>query len=351
MNPFEAPKPFPGTPVLPWPQGSPPPPLPPGKAGIAIRVRRARFDTPNFHRARVVGVDDQPLWHGLDRAVAVTDPGSHLVEVRNDTGAESVRLVRATAGEITEWHMWSPASAGRVPGVLVPAGSPRRRPGAGLWGFFAGMAALAAGPLLLAPETRAGRIAMVFYMLLIVPVTIVVWSRAKAAIDHRYRVAASTEAQAPPADAAFLAHGDVPPGLAGTGHGVLLLTGDLRVSYTQDGRDVLVRPVTDPNAWVPWPTLTIDGTARPFAWHNWAYRLPPGPHELLVTPKPPAHTGANPTITTTPVRVRVDIRPGETTHLRLTVHATVAVVSDPPAPVHTTSLTAFTATVESAPQH
>ncbi|GAB7045679.1 hypothetical protein [Catenuloplanes indicus] len=350
MNPFEAPRPFPGAPVLPWPERTPPPPLPPGTAGIAVRVRRARFDSPNFRRSRAIGLDDRPLWHGLDRAVVVTAPGEHLVEVRDETGAESVRRVRATAGEITEWHMWSPASYGRVPGMLVPAGSPRRRPGPGIWPILLAPALLAAGPLLLAPESRAGRIAMLIYMLLVMPLTILAYSRVKGVIDRRYRVAMSTEARAEPSDVMFLAHGDVPPGLAGAAHGVLLLTGDTTLEYTRDGREIAVRPVTDPHAWIRWPALRIDGADRPFAWHNWAYRLPPGPHELLVTPRPPAGAGDQARITTTPVRVRVDIRPGETTHLRLTVHATVTVVSAAPSPGAATSLTSFTATVEPAPQ-
>ncbi|GAB7036553.1 MULTISPECIES: hypothetical protein [Catenuloplanes] len=354
-NPFDAPKPFPGTPVLPWPATAPAPALPPGTAGIAIRVRRGGFDSPHFRAARAIGVDDRPLWHGLDRAVAVVEPGTHLVEVRDDTGAESIRRVEAVAGEITEWHMWSPATYGRVPGILVPAAQARRRPGPHAWGIVAGFAAMAVVPQLLG---GLGGVVVLIGMLAAFPLALFGVGRIKKVIDDRYRVAVSTAAEgrtdpAEAEDGMFLGHADVPPGVADTTHGVLLLTADTTLKYSKDGRDMILRPTVDRNTWIPWPRLTIDGRSRRLAWQNWAYRLPPGPHELLVTPQAPATPdnvpGVAPQVTVTPVRVPVDIRAGETTRLHLTVHATVAVRSNPPAPVRSTSLTDFTATVEAGP--
>ena len=356
MNPFHAPRPFPGAPVLPWPPGSPPPPLPPGAAGVSVWIRGAPHDSPQFRKARAVGIDDTPMWHGMDRAVIVTTPGDHVVEVRDDAGAESTRLVRATAGEIAEWQLWSPATYGRVPGVLVPASSPRRRPGMGMWGLLAALAALGLPPVLIGPDTRPGRIAMTVWMIVAVPLTLLVYSRVKAAVDRRYRRSVSTEAHADPRAAdtgMFLADGAVPDVLADAHRGALSLTVTTTTTYTKDGRQVAVRPAVDRNAWLRWPALTIDGTERPLGWQNWCYRLPPGPHELVVTPRPPATPdnapGVTPQLTVTPARVPVTVRPGEVVHLRLTVHATVAVASNPASETRSTSLTAFTATVEVSP--
>lgn len=333
------PTPYPGAPVLAEPMGGSATRdlaarLPAGKAGISVRIRTRRGDISNFVAPRMVGVDDRPMWRGLGRLTVVTDPGDHLVEVRGRYSAETARLVRARAGEIVELEYWTPASIGNVDGLLTLAPA-RRRMGAGIWPVVAGFAAMG-GVALLAQaaagdQPGAGLSGAVAVLLLVAPLAVIVaWSRIKRRSDRRYRAAVSYEATADPrtADAGmFLGDGDVPAGVADANHGVLVVTATSEQEYVWNGIQVGARPTADPHAWLPWPALTIDGVPRPFSWRTWCYRLPPGPHEVTVTPRPPVPapgadgggTPAAPECRVAPAVVKVEITAGGVARLNLRV--------------------------------
>lgn len=333
------PTPYPGAPVLAEPAGGSAARdlaarLPAGTAGISVRVRTRRGDLPNFVAPRMVGVDDRPMWHGLGRLTVVTEPGDHLVEVRGRHSAETARLVRVRAGEIVELEYWTPASIGNVDGLLTVAPA-RRRMGAGIWPVVAGFAAMG-GVALLAQaasgdQPGAGLSGAVAALLLIVPVAVIVaWSRVKRHIDRRHRAAVSHEAAADRRAAQtgmFLGDGDVPAGLADAGHGVLVVTATSEQEYVWNGIQVGARPTADPHAWLPWPALAIDGVSRPFSWRTWCYRLPPGPHELTVTARPPVPVsgadGGGPSVApagrVVPATVRVEVTAGAVTRLDLRI--------------------------------
>src|SRR5262249_23320860 len=133
-------------------------------------------------------------------------------------------------------------------------------------------------------------------------------------LDQRYRAAASTEATGRPwpgDDTRFVGDGPCPPSLARDGHGVLVITAQSSREDTWNGTRLARVPATDPNAWLPWPSLTIDGTPYPLSWRTWCYRLPAGVHEVRVEPE----------------TVRVTVSAGRVTRLDVTVSARIAVSS------------------------
>ncbi|MBC6458512.1 hypothetical protein [Actinomadura sp. HBU206391] len=363
--------PYPGAPVVSWPVGEAAPELPAGKAGISVWIRTRAIDPPSFVAPRAVGVDDRPMWHGLGRMVVVTEPGEHLVEVGGwVSSVETARLVRVRAGEIVELEYWKPASFGSVDGVLVPAPA-RRRLGSGGWGVVAGFLALMCVAWLAeATEEASKAVFAVFTALFFVaPLAVVVlWSLVKRRIDRRYRVAMSYEATADTRAAdtgMFLGDGDAPAGLADGIHGVLVVTGTAARKYVWNRLTppAMTFPTADPNAWLPWPSMIIDGVERPFSWRRWCYRLPPGKHEVTVTVRPPllgegqdrgdkdrgdkdrgdkdrGRFGAE------PVTVTVDIAAGRVTRLDLRVKATTEVVSTTRDRRGPTEPTRFEASVE-----
>ncbi|MEU8801413.1 hypothetical protein [Spirillospora sp. NPDC048819] len=271
---------------------------------------------------KAVGVDGRPVWHGVGRMVAVTEPGEHLVEVWGHGSAETVRGIRAEAGQVAELDYRMPASMGGAEGVLVPApGSRRRRMGSGVrWGWVPILVVSAAWLIdewRDLPETSAVGVGVLVCAVLAGVLAVAVKQRA----DRRYRVRMSHEAGADPRAAEtgmFLADGRCPAGIAEGDIGALLITETAERKYSWNGLGFGRRPVTDPNAWLPWPTLAIDGARRPFAWRSWCYRLPPGAHEVTVEPasdRPKSETAA----------VKVEIAPGRVTRVDLRVKADVAV--------------------------
>ncbi|SBT47679.1 serine/threonine-protein kinase [Micromonospora auratinigra] len=332
-------------PIVPWPMGGAPPVLPPGTAGVSVRVRTRRADPATWVQLKSVGVDDQPVWRGYGRAVTVVEPGEHLVEVRGPSAAETARRVTVREGEIAELEYFVPASYGIVDGLLARP-PVRRRPGAAAWVFAVPLFAASWVPFLPPPPTTAiagaGAAGLAAGMIGLA----VLVSKGKQAIDRRRRVAASYEAAGDVRAAdrgMFLGDGEPPEGLTDAGHGALVVTGRSAQQYRWNGLAATSRPADDPNSWVPWPLLSIDGEPRPFSWRSWAYRLPPGEHELLVTPRPPA--GAEVT-TPDPVRVPVRITAGAVTRLDLTVTSRTETRSVRRGTRVPTEVTGFTATVE-----
>ncbi|MFJ8580229.1 hypothetical protein [Micromonospora sp. NPDC093277] len=335
---------YPEAPVLPWSAGQPPPTLPAGTAGISVHVRSRGTDPVTWDAYKAVGVDDRPMWQGLGRMVVVTAPGEHLVEVRGRFSAETVRRVRVAAGEIVELDCWAPASFGQPESVLVPTPG-GRRPGAGAWVVLAPIAALAAFAL---GATRAGlpvtpplAVALLLSPLLAVAVV----SLVKRHLDLAYRVRSSREAveDVRAADTGmFLADGAPPAGLTDGAHGALVVTGTARLDYRWNGMRVGTPATLDPNSWVPWPTLTIDGALRPFSWRTWAYRLPAGEHEVVVAVHSPAPD--RPEVSRVAVRVRVAA--GQLTRLQLRADTRTEVRANHGRQRVPTELAGFTATVE-----
>lgn len=336
---------YPDAPVTPWPAGGPPPALPPGAAGVSVRIRTRATDPANWVRLKAVGVDDQPMWRGHGRMVAVVEPGEHLVEVRGAASAESVRRVTVRAGEVAELEYFMPASYGTVEGLLTRAPA-RRRPGPGAWVIVAPLLAAFCFPLLpratstpVAAAATVGLVAVMIGLMLLV-------SRGKRAIDRRRRVAASEEAAGDVRGAErgmFLGDGEPPAGLTDAAHGALVVTGVSAQEYRWNGRGALAQPAQDPNSWIPWPVLAIDGEPRRFSWRTWAYRLPPGEHEVLVRARPPAGAEVAPP---EPVRVPVRITAGRVTRLELRVRTRTEVRSARQGTEIPTVVTRFTATVE-----
>jgi hypothetical protein len=211
--------------------------------------------------------------------------------------------------------------------------------------MLAPFAALAAFALVVTradlPVTPPLAVAMLLSPLL--AVTLV--SLVKRRLDRAYRVQASREAaeDVRAADTGmFLADGAPPAGLADDGHGALVVTGTARLEYRWNGMRVGTPATLDPNSWVPWPTLTVDGRPRPFSWRTWAYRLPPGEHEVAVAVRSPAPD--RPEVTRVPVRVRVAV--GQVTRLELRVDARTEVRANRGRQRVPTELAGFTATVE-----
>ncbi|MEU7798104.1 hypothetical protein AB0J14_19530 [Micromonospora arborensis] len=348
MNRWERllpPTPFPGASTVAWPVGQPAPGLPAGKAGISVRIRTRTTDPANWVSAKAVGVDDQPMWHGVGRMVVVTDPGEHLVEVRGRLSAETARRVRLRAGEIAELEYWTPASFGGADGVLVPAPA-RRRLGSGVSGIAAAFLTLACVALVADAAGVRPNAALVAALFAITAAATVLIIRAKRRVDRRYRAEVSHEVDADARTAetgAFLGDGTPPPSLADGGHGVLVVTATATREYVWNGTQVAARPSVDPNAWLPWPSLLIDGVGRPLSWRTWCYRLPPGRHEVTVTARPPL--GGAGAVGVRPATVTVEVAAGQETRLDLRVKARVEVRSasrDRSAP---TELTGFEADV------
>lgn len=336
---------YPDAPVTPWPVGGPAPTLPPGAAGVSVRIRTRAADPPTWVQLKAVGVDDRPMWRGYGRMVTVVAPGEHLVEVRGAASAESVRRVTVRAGEIAELEYFMPASYGSVEGLLARP-PVRRRPGPGAWVIVAPLLAAFCFPLLprtgstpVAAAATVGLVAVMIGLALLV-------SRGKRAIDRRRRVAASTEAAGDLRGAdrgMLLADGEPPAGLTDAAHGALVVTGVSAQEYRWNGLGALSRPAQDPNSWIPWPLLSIDGERRPFSWRTWAYRLPPGEHEVLVQVRPP---GGAEVAAPEPVRVPVRITAGQVTRLELRVRTRTEVQSVQRGSETPTRVTRFTATVE-----
>ncbi|MEV4759550.1 hypothetical protein AB0J86_31260 [Micromonospora sp. NPDC049559] len=343
---------YPGAPVLPWPDGEPAPSLPDGTAGISVRIRTRTTDPANWVATRAVGVDDRPMWHGVGRMVVVTEPGEHLVELRGRAATETARLVRPGVGEIAELEYWMPASFGAAEGVLVPAPA-RRRLGSGISGFVAALAALAVVVLLAdAAGLRPGPL-LVAALFVLAAAAAVLTVKVKGAADRRYRAEVSSEAGAgAPASVAenglFLGDGPPPAGLAGGDRGLLVVTAGAERDYVWNGIRVGVRPNADPNAWLPWPTLSIDGVAHPLSWRTWCYRLAPGEHEVRVLARPPRRGGQGEPVAPAgePVTVRVPVVAGRITRLDLRAKATVEVAAASRDRAAPTELTRFAATVE-----
>jgi hypothetical protein len=253
--------------------------------------------------------------------------------------------VTVRAGEIAELEFFMPASYGTVEGVLSRP-PVRRRPGPGAWVFVVPLLAALWFPLLpgrpsppVAAAAAVGLIATMIGLLLLV-------SRGKRAIDQRRRVAASDEAAGDVREAdrgMFLGDGEPPAGLTDGGHGALVVTGVSAQEYRWNGLGAISRPAEDPNSWIPWPVLSIDGERHPFSWRTWAYRLPPGEHEVLVEARPPA--GAE-VAAPEPVRVPVRITAGQVTRLELGVRTRTEVHSVRQGTRLPTQVTRFTATVE-----
>lgn len=336
----------PDAPVLPWPVGQPAPALPAGAAGIAVHVRSRSTDPMSWDAHKAVGVDDRPMWQGLGRMVVLTTPGAHLVEVRGRFSTETARRVRVAAGQIVELDYWTPASYFPVDGVLVPAPA-RRRPGHGVLPLVVPAVAFALLlVLVLAAGVRADGPVPVLFLLGAVLVTVVA-TRVKRRRDLDYRAAVSVEAADGDADhGLFLADGEPPAGLADDRHGLLVVRATAWLRYDWNGRGALVPATKDPNAWLPWPVLAVDGEARPFSWRGWAYRLPPGEHLVTVSLRSPAPD--RPTVTTVPVRVRLTA--GQVTRLDLPVRATLAVHSRRPGERFPTDVVSYTPTVTPKPR-
>jgi hypothetical protein len=187
----------------------------------------------------------------------------------------------------------------------------------------------------------SGPLAVAF--LLSAPVTALLVSRLKRRLDRAYRARVSTEAAGDDraaGTAMFLADGEPPADLADDRHGVLVVTGRAWLEYVWNGRSALVPATQDPNSWLPWPALAVDGTPRPFSWRSWAYRLPPGEHEVTVAVRSPAGEAGPPV----PALVRVTA--GGVTRLDLRVKARTEVRSVRPGARVPTELTGFSATVD-----
>lgn len=333
---------YPQAPVLPWPVGQAAPALPAGTAGVAVHVRSRGSDPGTWDAHKAVGVDDRPMWQGLGRMVVVTTPGAHLVEVRGRFSAETVRRVRVAPGEIVELDYWTPASYGRVDGVLTPAPG-RRRPGAGAWVVLAPFAALAAFALVITGAGLPLTPPLAVAFLLSAPLAAALVSLVKRRADRAHRVGASREAAGDvrAADTGmFLADGEPPAALVDAGHGALVVTGIAELEYRWNGMRVGTPATLDPNSWVPWPTLAVDGVTRPFSWRGWAYRLAPGEHEVTVAVHGPDRREA----TRVPLRVRVTA--GRITRLDLRVRTRTEVRADQGRQRVPTELAAFRATVE-----
>lgn len=347
MNRWEKLRPataYPEAPVLPWPVGQAPPALPAGAAGISVHLRSRGSDPGTWDGHKAVGVDNRPMWHGLGRMVVVTGPGEHLVEVRGRFSTDTVRRVRVAAGEIVELDCWTPASYGQPESVLVPAPG-RRRPGAGAWVVLAPFAALAAFALVVTQAKVPASPLVAVAFLLCAPLAAAAVSLTKRHFDRAYRIQASREAaeDVRAADEGmFLADGEPPAGLTDDAHGALVVTATARLEYRWNGMGVGTPATLDPNSWVPWPALTIDGTPRPFSWRTWAYRLRPGEHEVMVAVRSPAPD--RPEVTRVPVRVRVTA--GQVTRLELRVHTRTEVRANRGRQRVPTELAGFTATVE-----
>ncbi|MCW3817243.1 hypothetical protein ONA91_22580 [Micromonospora sp. DR5-3] len=336
---------YPEAPVVPWPVGGPAPALPPGMAGVSVRVRTRGSDPATWLQLKAVGVDDRPMWRGYGRMVTVVEPGEHLVEVRGPGSAESVRRVSVRPGEVAELEYFMPASYGTVEGMLARP-PVRRRPGPGAWVFVLPLLATSSFPLLpgkLSPPVAAAAAAGLIAGL--VGLTLLV-SRGKRAIDRRRRVAASYESTGDVRDAdrgMFLGDGEPPAGLTDAGRGALVVTGVSAQEYRWNGLGVVSEPAEDPNSWIPWPVLSIDGERRPFSWRTWAYRLPPGEHEVTVEMRAP---GGAEVAAPEPVRVPVRIVAGQVTRLDLRVNTRTEVHSTKRGARVPTQVTRFTATVE-----
>ncbi|GAB7045149.1 hypothetical protein JCM9534A_02750 [Catenuloplanes indicus JCM 9534] len=355
---------FEGAQVMPWPENTPRPQPPPGTAGIAVWVRRSRHDPNHWGHGHGVGVDDRPLFWGLGRMVTFVEPGEHRAEVRNRGVVSSARTVRVAAGEVAELEFWTPASFDSTArGVLAPAPA-RHRIGSGSGvqpAFFGTLVACGAVAVLLPDAVPQFVLGVTVAAMLVLPV-LAVWAYVawKRAADRRYRREISAEARDTPGAAMFLGEGTAPGGLTDAAHGAVVVTCVLKHHYRWNDRSGLMIPDQDPNAWVPAPTLTVDGRPQPFGFLNWAYRLPAGPHTLTVTPRPPvqapigeqwrhiAPPPVTPVIDAPPGTVRVDITAGQVTHLTITVEATTAVQFVAVSASAPTVLTGFTATVTSA---
>ncbi|WP_143043784.1 hypothetical protein [Nonomuraea jiangxiensis] len=280
--------------------------------------------------------------------VVVTESGEHLVEVRGRSSAETARLVRARAGEITELEYWTPASIGGADGVLVRAPA-RRRMGAGHFGIAVAYLALAGATLLANAAGLQPTAALLVALLMIVVVATVSWSLMKRRIDRRYRAAVSYEADsdARASDVGmFLGDGVAPSGSADGSRGLLVVTATAARDYTWNGTRIAAQPTTDPNAWLPWPALSIDGVRRPFGWRTWCYRLPPGEHEVTVVVRAPGLATGQGCDGAEPTTVRVRIAAGQVTRLDLRVRATIEVRATFPDRSAPTEVTRFTAAVD-----
>ncbi|MFK3979032.1 hypothetical protein ACI2K4_01505 [Micromonospora sp. NPDC050397] len=326
-------------------------------AGISVRVRTRSTDPANFVSAKAIGVDDRPMWHGVGRAVVLTDPGDHLVEVRGRSSTETTRLVRLHTGQIAELEYWVPASFGGADGVLVPAPA-RRRLGSGGWGFAAALLAVACVVLVADAAGLRPNAALVAAVFVVAVAAAALTIGAKRRVDRRYRAAVSPEVDTDVRAAragVFLGDAAAPAGLADDGHGVLVVTATATRQYVWNGTQVAARPSTDPNAWLPWPSLLIDGVARPLSWRTWCYRLPAGRHEVTVVARPPrqgAQAGGD-VPAAGRATVTVEIAAGRETRLDLRVEATVEVrtaARDRSAPTELTRFEARVKLTASAPK-
>lgn len=309
--------PDPAFPVLAWPEHLPPPPLPAGHGGIAVRSRSgsswvAPYGTP----VRNIGIDDQVLWHGWGRMVAVVPPGEHVVEVRGER-VEAVRSVTVAAGELVELEYAAPRGYAKT-GVL--AEPPARDVGAGLrptllWAAVFIVLAARITPRIGEPTHGGSRWLTAGLVALAVAVAVLVRAGRRRG-DVRYR---RNTAQPPhyvdarhPLAGGYLLGGTVRelPGAA-AGQGGLLVITDLRHDLWLAGR----REARHARAWIAPPRLLIDEVPRTVSWSTWWFPLDVGRHTITVgLPESEDLGGATPSRrgSGAPVTVHVDIAEGAT---------------------------------------